>query len=65
MKFEIEVVLIPEDDSPYDSNAVSAWIQGMLVGYLSRDDAATHRSGVLSLQQKHGTAVAGEAAGLS
>jgi hypothetical protein len=38
-------VLIPEDDNPYDPNAVRVDIDGLQVGHLSRDDALRFRRG--------------------
>lgn len=55
---EIFALLLAEPDNPYDSNAISVWIDGLKVGYLSRDDARQYRPGLLALQQKHGKPVA-------
>lgn len=35
--------LIPEDDNPYDNQAIRVEIEGMTIGYLSRDDAPSFR----------------------
>jgi hypothetical protein len=45
-----EVQLIPEDDNPYDPNAVRVEIEERQVGYLSRTDAVSYR-------RKHGKSV--------
>jgi hypothetical protein len=45
-------VVKPEDDNPYDSNAIQVLIAGQLVGYLSREDAAAYRPGLLALMRK-------------
>jgi hypothetical protein len=39
--------LAAEADNPDDANAVSVWVQGLKVGYLSRDDARRYRPGLL------------------
>lgn len=49
----IDGILYAESDNPHDANAISVWISGMRVGYLSREDAAEYRSGLLALQAKH------------
>jgi predicted Zn-ribbon and HTH transcriptional regulator len=36
---DVFAVLAAEPDNPYDTNAVAMWIQGLEVGYLSREDA--------------------------
>lgn len=54
VRFSIHAVLIPETDNPYDPNAISVWISGSRVGYLSRADAADYRSGLLALEARHG-----------
>jgi hypothetical protein len=38
-----DVQLIPENDNPYDPNAVRVAIEGRTVGYLSRADAVSYR----------------------
>jgi hypothetical protein len=40
---------MPEPDNPYDSNAVTVLIDGMHVGYLSREDASAYQPGLLRL----------------
>jgi hypothetical protein len=49
VRYETEAVLEPEPDNPYDSNAIKVLIGGAVVGYLSREDAATFRPGLLRL----------------
>jgi hypothetical protein len=53
VRVSVYAVLAAEPDNPYDVNAVSVWIQGLKVGYLSRDDARRYRPGLLALEQKH------------
>jgi hypothetical protein len=55
---EIVAILVPESNNPYDPNAISVWIADLQVGFLSRDDAARYRPGLLALCQKHGTPIA-------
>lgn len=51
-------ILVAEDGNPYDANAVSVWIAGKKMGYLSRADAETYRPGLVRLYHKHGAAIA-------
>ncbi len=46
-------VLVPETNNPYDPDAVSVWVNGLKVGYLSREDARRYRPGLLALQREH------------
>jgi tetratricopeptide (TPR) repeat protein len=55
---EVYAVLAAEPDNPYDANAVAVWIQGLKVGYLSREDARRYRPGLLALEQQHGKPIA-------
>ena len=57
-RVDIHAVLVAETDNPYDPNAVSVWIRGLKVGYLSRDDAQRYQPGLLALQKKHGQPIA-------
>src|SRR5690349_5646639 len=38
-RLEAEAHLVPEDDNPYDSNAVKVTVSGKQVGYLDREAA--------------------------
>ena len=40
---EYRAFLIPENDNPYDDKAIRVDIEGMVVGYLSREDARNFR----------------------
>jgi rubrerythrin len=53
IRHETHALLIPEPDSPYDPNAIQVLIAGQLVGYLSREDAAAYRPGLLALMRKN------------
>lgn len=58
VRCEVLAMLVAETDNPYDRNAISVWINGLHVGFLSRADAALYRPGLLALQHKHGHLVA-------
>src|SRR6266516_2797636 len=58
VRVEVYAVLVAEADNPYDPNAVSVWVQGLKVGYLSRDDARRYRPGLLALENKYGKPIA-------
>jgi hypothetical protein len=58
VRMEVSAVLVAETDNPYDPNAVSIWVQGRKVGYLSRDDARRYRPGLLALEAKYGKPIA-------
>jgi hypothetical protein len=58
VRVEVYGVLVAETDNPYDANAVSVWVKGLKVGYLSREDARRYRPGLLALEQKHGKPIA-------
>jgi DNA-directed RNA polymerase subunit RPC12/RpoP len=58
VRVDVYAVLVAETDNPYDANAVSVWVQGLKVGYLSRDDARRYRPGLLALERKHGKPIA-------
>jgi len=57
VRYEVVALLVPEPDNPYDANAVRIVVDGLLVGYLSRSDAARYRPGVLQLMQGTGSVV--------
>jgi len=54
VRLETQAVLHPETDNPFDPNAISVWIDGARVGYLSREDAVAYRPGLLALQAREG-----------
>jgi hypothetical protein len=49
VRHETYAVLVPDPSSPYDPNAIEVRIEGSLVGYLSREDAAAYGAGLLRL----------------
>jgi hypothetical protein len=53
---DIYAVLVAEDNNPYDANAVAVWIDGLQVGYLSRENAQRYRPGLLAQQEARGDA---------
>lgn len=60
---ECYALLVPETENPYDENAITVWVNGLHVGYLSRADAMVYRAGVISLMKSAPVAVAGEIVG--
>jgi hypothetical protein len=54
----VDAVLVAEDANPHDADAVSVWINGLKVGYLSRHNARRYRPGLLALQDAHRKPVA-------
>jgi hypothetical protein len=58
VRMDVYAVLVAETGNPYDANAVSVWVQGLKVGYLSRDDARRYRPGLLALEQRYGKPIA-------
>lgn len=51
VRFDTHAVLVPEPKNPYDQNAIRVQINGALVGYLSRHDAATYLPGLERLME--------------
>lgn len=51
-------LLIPEPANRYDPHAVAVWIDGKIVGYLSRDNAEVLQPAIMRLHQRHGRPVA-------
>jgi HIRAN domain len=59
VRHEIHAVLMPEPDNAYDPNAIRVLVDGSVVGYLSREDAAAYRPGLLLLMKTNpGTLIA-------
>lgn len=54
VRCETIVVLVPDPHNEYDPNAIEVRIDGELVGYLSREDAAAYRPGIPRLMQQSG-----------
>lgn len=58
IRCEVIAALVPEPENSHDSNAVKVVIDGRLVGYLSREDAALYRPGLLRLMESHAGPIA-------
>ncbi len=58
VRCETQAVLEPEPDNAWDGNAVKVLIDGGLVGYLSREDAAAYVPGLRALLRQHSGPVA-------
>jgi hypothetical protein len=54
VRFDVHAVLVPDPHNEFDPNAVEVRIDGVLVGYLSREDAGHYRPGLLRIMQTHG-----------
>lgn len=55
----VHALLYPETSNPHDANAISVQVDGDLVGYLSREDAAIYRPGLIALMaQQEGKYIA-------
>jgi hypothetical protein len=46
VEFDVIAVLVPETQNQYDANAIAVWVNGLHVGYLSREIAARYRPGL-------------------
>ena len=53
VRVDVHAVLAAEPDNLYDANAIAVWVQGLKVGYLSREDARRLGPGLLALEQRH------------
>lgn len=51
VRYETHAILVPDPQNRYDGNAIEVRIEGLLVGHLSRADAAAYRPGLLELMQ--------------
>lgn len=54
---DVAVLLVPEPDNPHDPNAISAWIGGGKVGYISRENAEHLLPGIYAMSQREGLPV--------
>lgn len=52
VRYDVPAVLLPEPDNQFDADAIKVLIEGNLVGYLSRQDAAAYRPGLLDLMNE-------------
>lgn len=46
VRWPCQAVLLPEPDNGYDRNAIRVLVDGLLVGYLAREDAAVYLAGL-------------------
>lgn len=58
VRMDVYAMLLAEDGNPHDPNALSVWIDGLMVGYLPRDHARTLRPGLLAVQEREGKPIA-------
>lgn len=58
VRHPVTAVLVPEYDNEHDANAIAVHIDGLKVGYLPRDLAASYRAGLLGLEARTGGAIA-------
>jgi hypothetical protein len=58
VRMDVYAMLLAENGNPYDANAVSVWIDGLMVGYLPRDEARRLRPGLLALQERESKPIA-------
>jgi hypothetical protein len=58
VRMDVNAMLLAEDGNPYDPNAVSVWIDGLMVGYLPRGQARVLRPGLLAVQERKGKPIA-------
>jgi hypothetical protein len=58
VRMDVYAMILAEDGNPYDANAISVWIDGLMVGYLPRDEARKLRPGLLVLQEREGKPIA-------
>lgn len=49
----VQAVLAHEPENPYDGNAIAVLLEGDVVGYLSREDAAVYLPGLRALSERH------------
>lgn len=63
VRADVIAILVPETDHPADRRAVSVWVSGLLVGYLSRNDAELYRPGLEALATNGPVALSGVVVG--
>jgi len=54
----VNAELVPQDDNPHDQNAVAVQVNGKIVGFLPREQAAAYRSAGRG-REKHGARIVG------
>jgi hypothetical protein len=58
VRVDVYAMLLAEDGNPHDPNAVSVWIDGLMVGYLPKAQARTLRPGPLAVREREGKPIA-------
>lgn len=58
VRVNVHAIVASEPDNPYDSSAISVWIDGCKVGYFCREDAQAYQPGLVSLLHKEEAHVA-------
>lgn len=58
VRVNVHAIVASEPDNPYDSSAISVWIDGCKVGYFCREDAQAYQPGLVSLYHKEEAHVA-------
>jgi len=53
VRCQVQAVLVHEPENPHDGNAIAVLIEGQVVGYLSREDAAVYLPGLRVLTERH------------
>jgi predicted Zn-ribbon and HTH transcriptional regulator len=53
VRCQVEAVLIHEPTNPHDGNAIAVLIEGEVVGYLCREDAAVYLPGLRAFTERH------------
>ena len=54
----VNAELVPQDDNPHDQNAVAVQVNGTIVGFLPREQAAAYRCAGRG-REKHGARIVG------
>lgn len=54
----VDAELVPQDDNPHDQNAVAVQVNGTIVGFLPREQAAAYRCAGRG-REKHGARIVG------
>ena len=57
ISYDTHAVLMPEPDNPVDPDAIAVLIDGQLVGYLSRENAAAYGPGLRQLMKQSSTGI--------
>lgn len=58
VRTDVHAILVAETNNVHDEDAISVWVNGLKIGYLSSDDARRYRPGLLALQRQIGGPVA-------